>query len=161
MPNLQCQKELPAHNHLPSITISGTEGTRKLRRVTAYQSTFSSPVNQSRHLELIPGGPVKVGSPRGRQPPPRAHTWGNLCLHSTLGLGKHPSLIVLYPRGLGFREGGAGGAGLNYCSGVRLSPGQPTQHWVASLFFGGVLVTTKSNHICFRVTFTAPYSQLA
>lgn len=63
MPNFQCQKELPAHNHLSSITISGTKGTRKLWRVTTYQRVFNSIINQSHHLELIPGGPVKVSSP--------------------------------------------------------------------------------------------------
>lgn len=36
MPNLQCERDLPNHNHLPSITINGTKRTRKLLRVTIY-----------------------------------------------------------------------------------------------------------------------------
>ncbi|RXX16330.1 hypothetical protein DF216_10840, partial [Streptococcus oralis] len=34
--NFQCQRDLPDHKHVPSVTINGIERARKLLRVTMY-----------------------------------------------------------------------------------------------------------------------------
>ena len=98
MPNLQCQKDLPDRNHLPSITMDGAEGARRLLRVTMYKSTLGSSAKQSHHLLFISEGPVdselNMGSLITLSGP---HLEAILACILHPGHGRHSPQIGLYP----------------------------------------------------------------
>lgn len=46
------------HNHLPFIIINGSEGARKILKVTMYESISGSSINQIHYRLFISGGAV-------------------------------------------------------------------------------------------------------
>lgn len=159
-PNLQYQRDILDHKHLPSVTIDGAEGVRKLLRVSKYQGKFGPSINQSCHLVFISGQPAQYEDFIASHD---RHLEVILTFILNLGQRRTHQRTDCIPEASAGEHGATGmtgveRAGLNYCSGLNVFHMLPTQHCCLPVFKVGVWAAMRSNHICFWVTFTKPFT---